>query len=365
MGSHTASTTALVTGGGGFLGGAIVKRLLARGERVHTFQRNSYPELAESGATNHQGDLTDLGAVDRAMRGCDVVFHAAAKVGVWGRYRDFFAANVEGTRHVIEACRRNRVRRLVYSSSPSVVFDGRGGHGIDESAPYPKRYLSPYPKTKALAERLVLAANDDELATVSLRPHLIWGPGDRHLVPRIVHRARTGKLRLVGTGENLVDVVYIDNAVEAHILAADALAPEAACAGRAYFISNGEPRRLGELINQILAAACVPPVRRSISPHLAYVVGAILETVHAAFRIEAEPLITRFMVRELATSHWFDLTAARRDLGYEPAISIDEGLRRLERALSGNSAGNQLDPAKSPQIRCAGPLATSHRESSE
>lgn len=341
MGSKEGSLKALVTGGGGFLGNAIVRRLLARGEEVHTLQRGDYPELKALGAINHTGDLADGQIVASAMKECDVVFHTAAKVGVWGRYRDFYRTNVEGSRNVIEACRRNRVRRLVYTSSPSVVFDGGDGHKIDESAEYPQRYLSNYPKTKAMAEQLVLAANGDELATVSLRPHLIWGPGDRHLAPRIVGRAQSGQLRLVGDGANQVDVTYIDNAVDAHLEAAQRLNSDAPCAGKAYFVSDGDPRPLRELINRILSAADLPPVTRSISPRVAYVIAGVLEFVHTCFRIEAEPVITRFVVRELATSHWFDLTATRRDLGYKPAVSFEEGMRRLKESLSRDSNDSQ------------------------
>jgi nucleoside-diphosphate-sugar epimerase len=333
---------ALVTGGGGFLGQAIVRKLMERGNEVHTLQRSSYPELETLRAVNHCGDLSDFDVVARAAEGCDVVFHTAAKVGVWGRYRDFYRINVEGTRNIIDACRRHEVKRLVYTSSPSVVFDGGDGHKVDESAKYPQRYLSNYPKTKAMAEQLVLEGNGNELATVSLRPHLIWGPGDRHLAPRIVGRARAGRLRLVGTGGNLIDMTYIDNAVDAHLGAADRLHAGAPCAGRAYFLSDGDPRPLREIVNRILAAADLPPVNRSISPRAAYFVGAILEAVYAGLRIETEPTITRFVARELATSHWFDLTAARRDLGYAPSVSFDEGMRRLEQSLTENPTGNQM-----------------------
>ncbi len=337
MGSAATSITALVTGGGGFLGQAIVRRLLARGDHVHTLQRGDYPELAALGAVNHSGDLTNYDAVAAATEGCDVVFHTAAKVGVWGRYRDFFRCNVVGTRNVLAACRQHQVRRMVYTSSPSVVFDGGDGHQVNESAPYSKHFLSNYPKTKAMAESEVLSANDAGLRTVALRPHLIWGPGDRHLVPRIVNRARSGQLRLIGRGDNLVDITFIDNAVDAHLAAADRLLVPGACAGKAYFISDGDPRPLRELIHRILAAAQLPPVDRSLSPRVAYVLAGILEFIHASLRLETEPVITRFVVQELATSHWFDLTAARHDLSYVPQVEFEEGMRRLHKWLCATS----------------------------
>ncbi len=185
---------ALVTGGGGFLGKAIVKLLLARGDQVRSFSRNTYPALAELGVEQQSGEIGDAAAVVRAVEGCDIVFHVAAKAGVWGPYEEFYRANVLGTRNVIEACRQHGIRRLVYTSSPSVVFDGTDMEGVDESVPYPEHFEAFYPQTKAEAEQLVLQANDDTLATVALRPHLIWGPEDNHLVPRILERGARGRL---------------------------------------------------------------------------------------------------------------------------------------------------------------------------
>ena len=276
-----------------------------------------------------------------AAHGADVVFHVAAKAGVWGPYADYHRANVEGTRSVLEACRIARVGRLVYTSSPSVVAGIGSGNieGANESLPYPKRYATAYPQTKAEAERLVMAANGSGLATVALRPHLIWGPGDNHLIPRIIARVRSGRLRQVGDGTNKVDSIYVDNAADAHVLAADRLAAsgsEAPPAGRAYFISQNDPRPLWDLVNGILRAAHLGPVTRSISPGMAHAAGATLELVHRMFRLPGEPLMTRFVAHQLSTAHWFDTSAATRDLGYEPTISIDEGLARLERWFTAN-----------------------------
>lgn len=327
---------ALVTGGGGFLGGAIVRQLIERGDAVRTFARGEYPWLAELGVETVRGDIADRDAVTAAVDGVDIVFHVAAKAGVWGPQQDYIAANVAGTDNVLNACRDGSVKHLVYTSSPSVVFDGTSEDGIDESAPYPERYLATYPATKAIAEKRVLASNGDLLTTVALRPHLIWGPGDPHLVPRIIERAKAGKLKLVGDGWNLVDSTYIDNAATAHVLAGDALLRDgsnAACAGKAYFISNGEPVPIAELINRILDAADLPPVTKRVSPRVAYAAGAVLEMWHRLFRIQREPIMTRFVARQLSTSHWFDLKAAKRDLGYEPPVSLDEGMERLKASL--------------------------------
>ncbi len=323
----------LVTGGGGFLGKALVMRLLARGDDVRSLARGEHPELAARGVRVHRGDVGDPAAVGAAVEGCDAVLHVAAHVGSWGPYRAFYRTNVEGTDNVIAACRAHGVSRLVFTSSPSVVHGGGDVAGSDESLPYARSFEAHYPRTKAIAEQRVLEANSAALATVALRPHLIFGPGDTQLLPRAVAQARAGRLRLVSGETKLVDCTYIDNAVDAHMLALDRLSPAATCAGRAYFISNGEPVATGVLVNRILAAAGAPPVTRSISPRVAYAAGCVAEALHVIFRRSGEPRITRFVARQMMTSHWYDIGAARRDLGYEPAVSIDEGLKRLKAQL--------------------------------
>jgi nucleoside-diphosphate-sugar epimerase len=285
------------------------------------------------GVIQYRGDIADREAVKRAAEGCDVVFHVAAKAGIWGEYADYHRSNVVGTENVIAACIANGVKRLVYTSSPSVVFDGRDIEGGDESLPYPYHYEAHYPKTKAMAERLIIAADSPSLSTVSLRPHLIWGPGDNHLTSRIIARGKAGRLRRIGTRECLVDTVYVDNAARAHLLAADRLYPGGAVTGKAYFISNGEPLPLWEMVDRILAAAGLPPVTRSIPAGMALAAGAVCEILWSALRLPGEPPMTRFVAREMATAHWFDISAARRDLGYSPEITIDEGLKRLEKWL--------------------------------
>jgi 2-alkyl-3-oxoalkanoate reductase len=326
----------LVTGGGGFLGSAIVRRLLARGDRVRSLSRSRHPELDALGVTQVRGDVANLATVESAVADCEVVFHVAAKAGIWGRLKDYQRANVQGTLNVILACRKAGVGRLVYTSSPSVVFDGRDMAGVDESAPYPSHYEAHYPRTKAEAERLVLRAGGSGFATVALRPHLIWGPGDNHLVPRIIARARAGRLRRLGRRSPLIDHIYIDNAADAHILAAERLGAGATSpdvSGRVYFLSQGEPIPLWDLVNRILDAAGLPPVTKSIPVGVAHALGLLLEGVYGLLRWQAEPPMTRFLARELSTAHWFDISAARRDLGYEPKVSTEEGLRRLKQSL--------------------------------
>ena len=327
---------ALVTGGGGFLGQAIVRGLRKRGAEIRSFSRRTHDNLDALGVDQQKGDLADAASVSSAVEGCDVVFHVAAKPGIWGDYEEYHRPNVIGTQNVIAACRMHGVRQLVYTSSPSVVFDGHDMEGTDESAPYPASFEAHYPKTKAMAEQLVRAANDRQLATVSLRPHLIWGPGDNHLLPRLVARARAGQLARIGSRPNLIDTVHVDNAADAHLLAAERLFPGSPIAGKVYFISQGEPVPMWEMVNRLLLAAGAPPVTRTVPVWLALALAWGFETAHRMTGSSREPRLTRFVVHELSTAHWFDISAARRDLGYSPAISIAEGLELLRNA-SGKS----------------------------
>ena len=319
----------LVTGGGGFLGKALVKRLFSEGHKVRSFARGAYPELEALGVDVVRGDLTKYESIYTALEGCELVYHVAAKAGVWGSYDSYYDANVLGSENILKACRARGIRYLVNTSSPSVIFDGDDQEGLDESAPYPATYLSNYPKTKAMAERLVMEASDGELLTVSLRPHLIWGPEDTQLIPRVVEQGSAGKLRFVGCGTKLIDAVYIDNAVEAHVCAAKALMESGSGAGKTYFITNDEPWAFAKILNGILNAAGVLPVRKRISAGLAYRIGAVLEMVYSVLGKEDEPRMTRFIARQLATAHWYDISAAKRDLGYRPIVSMDEGFKRL------------------------------------
>jgi nucleoside-diphosphate-sugar epimerase len=320
---------ALVTGGGGFLGGAIVRKLIARGDAVRSLTRSHYPWLAELGVEQFAGDLTDIGQLIKAAGGCDVIFHVAAKAGVWGRKQDFIDTNVTGTVNVITACRTAGIQKLVYTSTPSVVHAGDDLEGADESLPYPSHFEAEYPRSKAEAEIAVLAANDSSLCTVALRPHLIWGPGDPHLIPRVIERGRKGKLRRIGGKPILVDTTYVTNAANAHILAADRLAPDAACVGKAFFLSDDQPVNLWDFINEILAKHGIAPVTKSIPVRRAMYAARLLETVYRLLGLSAEPPLTRFVVSQLSTSHWFNIDAAKRDLGYLPEVTVAEGLKRL------------------------------------
>ena len=326
---------ALVTGAGGFLGLYIVEQLVARGDRVRAFCRGSYPQLDALGVETVRGDLRDREATAAACRGMEAVFHVAGVAGLAGPWRHYHGINTLGTHHVVEGCRAHGVGKLVYTSSPSVTFDGSDQQGVDESVAYPRRFLAHYPHSKALAERHVLEANGTAgLVTCALRPHLIWGVRDRHLVPRLLARARSGRLRRVGDGTNQVDMIYVDNAAAAHLQAADALEPGSPVAGRAYFISQGEPVNCWDWIDEILALADLPPVRRSISLSAAWKLGAVLEVLYRLLPLAGEPPMTRFLAAQLATSHYFDISRARDDFGYRPTVSTAEGMRRIAAELA-------------------------------
>ncbi|MCX7562238.1 NAD-dependent epimerase/dehydratase family protein [Xanthomonadaceae bacterium XH05] len=323
----------LVTGGGGFLGKAICAKLSAQGHEVLSYSRGDHAELGTMGVRQIRGDLASFEDVAAACADVDAVFHVAAKAGAWGSFQDYFDANVRGTWNVIAACRMNRVRTLVYTSTPSVAHRGTRAvlGGNEQGAPPADRFKAWYPASKRVAEEHVLAANGSTLATVALRPRLIWGPGDNHLLPRLVERAHAGKLKFVGDGLNLVDTTYIDNAAQAHLDAFDALhdTPNAACAGKAYFISNGEPKPIADIVNSLLRAAGAPTVTKLMPYRAAYAAGTALELIYGLLPLKGEPLMTRFLAEQLSTPHYYDISAAKNDFGYQPRVSIIEGLRQL------------------------------------
>ncbi len=318
----------LVTGGGGFLGKALVRKLRQENLRVYSYSRQQYPDLDPMQVSQIQGDLADPDSVVAAFEGIDTVFHVAAKPGIWGPFKDFYQANVRGTQNVLVACKEQGVERLIYTSSPSVIFDESEMENVDESVPYPDQYLAPYPKTKAMAEKMVIQAAGEGLPAIILRPHLIWGPEDNHLVPGIIKRAK--RLKKIGRKDDLVDTIYVDNAAHAHILAAKALLKNPDLSGNVYFISQDEPISKWEMANAFLDAAGLPPIRGHVSGTTAYAAGWVFEHLYKAFGIKKEPPLTRFAARELATSHWFDISRAKKDLGYRPEISTKEGLKRLK-----------------------------------
>jgi len=301
---------------------------------VAVLGRTPAPDLEAQGVTFVRASLDDAPAVRAACKGRRTVFHVAARVGVWGRYDDFFRTNVLGTRAVLEGCRAFGVEHVVHTSTPSVVYNGRAIAGADEALPLTEDCPSPYPLTKAMAEAEVLAANGPQLRTIALRPHLIWGAGDPHLVPRVLARARQGRLRIIGDGLNRVDMVHVENAVDAHLAAERALAGgNQLAAGRAYFITNGEPVLLWEWINALLEALGEPRITRHVSLGMAHTVGGLCEALWRVLPMKGEPPMTRFIAAELAKDHWFSIAAARRELGYEPRVSMAAGTADLVAVL--------------------------------
>jgi len=326
--------TALVTGGGGFLGLYITEQLRERGINVRVYCRRRHPQLEKLGVEWSAGDVRDAEQVIRACEGVDVVFHTAGLPGIWGPWRLYHETNTQGTLNVIEGCRKHAIPKLVFTSSASVVFDGSPHNHLFDQQSYPPRYLCHYSHSKAIAERAVLAANGNEgMTTVALRPHLIWGPRDNHLVPRLIARARAGRLRRVGDGTNLISIVYVENAAAAHLQAADVLAPDSPAAGQAYFVNEPAPVNLWEWINELLKRAGLPPVTKTMSLNAAWRGGALLEALHWLFRRSGEPTMTRFLALQLATTHYYDHAKAERDFGYKTLVDVNEGLRRLEPEL--------------------------------
>ncbi len=322
----------LVTGGGGFLGTFLIKELLKNSQYIVTnFSRHSYSHLEDLGVPTIKGDLRQKSDVEKALSfGFDAIFHVAALAGVWGKYQEYYDINFLGTKNLLEAARVTGIKRFIYTSTPSVVFGKDDLLGVGEECPYPQKHLTAYAETKTMAEKLVLEANDShEFMTCALRPHLIWGPGDPHLFPRVIQKGKEGKLRVVGDGENLVDIIYVENAAMAHVQAFEALKPGSTVCGQAYFIGQERPVKLWDFINQVLGFMKIGPVMKSIDIQTAYRLGWLLEKAFMLGGIQKpEPPMTRFVALNLGKSHYFSQERAKKDFGYYPRVSIEEGLKR-------------------------------------
>jgi len=323
----------LITGGGGFVGKAIVRLLRARDIDCLVLGRHIYPEVQAMGAICRQGDICDGDFVRECCRGVDTVFHVAALAGIWGRWQEYYAINVLGTENVLAGCRAAGVSRLIYTSTPSVVFNQHSIRNGNEDLPYADHFLCHYARSKVMAEQLILAASNEQLRTCAIRPHLVWGPGDPHLIPRLIERGRAGQLRQVGAGDNLVDISYVDNVAHAHLLAADNLAGPGTVAGRAYFVSQGEPVNLWQWIGELFSRLDIAPVRGKISYPLAYGIGAMFEGAYHLAGRQEEPRMTRFLAQQLAKSHYFSIARAMDELGYHPLVSTEKGMERVFAAL--------------------------------
>lgn len=319
----------LVTGGGGFVGSNIVRQLVEKGVECIVLGRSSYPDLEAMGVTCFKGDIADSRFVEKSCKGVDALFHVAALAGIWGRWEDYYNVNVLGTENVITACRKNGIPNLVYTSTPSVVFTGEDIVGGDERLPYAEKFLCNYARSKVMAEKMVLAENSETLRTCAIRPHLVWGPGDPHLIPRLLERGRSRQLKKVGKCRNVVDISYVENVAAAHLLAAENLETTGSAAGQAYFISQGEPVNLWDWIDDLFRRMEVPAIRSRMSFPLAYTVGALLEGLHHFFAPGKEPRMTRFLAEQLARSHSFSISKAQKELGYRVDVSTEEGMTRL------------------------------------
>lgn len=322
----------LVTGGGGFLGTYIIQELLKNPTYIVTnFSRHSYSHLEDMGVPTIKGDLKKPADIERAlMNGFDAIFHVAALAGVWGRFQDYLDINYFGTKNLLEAALAHGVKRFVYTSTPSVVFGKEDLMGVDETQPYPKEHLNAYGETKTMAEKLVLQTNNSQtFLTCAIRPHLIWGPGDPHLFPRVIQKGKEGKLKVVGDGENLVDIIYVENAALAHVQAFEHLKPGSPVCGEAYFVGQERPVKLWSFINEILGHMKIEPVMGAIDVTTAYRIGWLMEKTFKLAGIQKpEPPMTRFVALNLGKSHYFSHAKAKRDFGYMPRISIEEGMKR-------------------------------------
>ncbi|MCR8670433.1 NAD(P)-dependent oxidoreductase [Agrococcus sp. HG114] len=315
--------TVLVTGASGFLGRAVAAQLVAEGHDVRTLQRRP---SGVPGVTDALGSVTDAAAVERAVDGVDAVVHLAAKVSLAGEASEFRAINVAGTRSLLDAAERAGVRRFVFVSSPSVAHAGAALAGVGAEPASPERARGLYARTKAEAELLALARDSEAMRVVAVRPHIVWGPGDTQLIERVVDRARQGRLPLLNGGTALIDSTYVDNAASG---IAAALRRAEHAHGRAFVLTNGEPRPVGDLLAGICLAAGVRPPRWSVPAGLGRAAGAAVEALWSIRPGADEPPMTRFLAEQLSTAHWFDQRETREALDWAPAVSIDEGLRRL------------------------------------
>lgn len=324
----------LITGASSLIGVGVVAALEARGDQVVCFQRTT--GVPTDAVQQYSGDVRDAEALLTAAAGCEAIVHLAAKVGVVGGWEEYRSINVDGTSNVIAAAEAVGVSRLVHVSSPSVAHGGEPLVGAGADAPVLGRRHAFYAESKAMGEIVALDAASDHLGVVAIRPHLVWGPGDTQLVGRIVDRARTGRLALIGRGRALVDTTYIDNAVDALVAALDAVSPHARCSANAYVVANGEPRMIRELVEGICVAAGVGFAPRNVSPRVGRLAGAVVERVWPLLRRGDEPPLTEFLAEQLGTAHWFDPRPARDDLGWQPRVGLDEGLRRLHDWFAAN-----------------------------
>ena len=320
----------VVTGATGFLGKALARRLKARGDQVLALGRNPQilAELEQQGIHTLRADLADANAMRAACQGQDVVFHSAALSSAWGPAQAFYRANVLGTINVIAACQAAGVQRLVHVSTPSIYFGYESRLGVREDSPLPSQPANQYARTKLLAEAEIDRAFERGLPVITIRPRAIFGEGDNAILPRLIQRLQSGRLRVIGDGQNITDLTYVENVVDALLLCAEA--PNHLM-GAKYNITNGEPLPLWGLIRKLCEALGYEFPRRQIPYPAAIRLARLLEIISGLLPGQPEPLLTRYMVGVLAKSTTLDISAAQRDLGYQPRVSVDEGFWRFVR----------------------------------
>ena len=322
----------LVTGGCGFLGAAIARGLQARGDRVIVL--DVAEECPLENVEYRRVDIRDEAAVIEACRGADTIVHNASIVHTkWNKVDVVWAVNLGGTENMLKAAKENGIERFIYVSSGSVVYEGKDIENGDESLPYASTSQAPYADSKIEAEKRVLAANGDGgLATCALRPHVVFGPGDQRFLPALLKNAKAGRLRAqIGRGVWLSDYTYVTNMVDAVLLADAALEKdglESIAAGSAYFITNGEPMPFWDFVRKVAARLGFPPIKYTVPKSLMYGIAAVKEGIDTlkGGTLNAEDGLTRFAIRYMCTHHYFSIDKARRELGYDPSISVDEGI---------------------------------------
>jgi nucleoside-diphosphate-sugar epimerase len=319
----------LVTGATGFLGGALTLRLHGMGWDVTALGRNPVRlnELEDEGIRPLRLDVTKKDELTEAFKGQEIIFHCAAFPSPWGHFEKFYQANVVGTRNVVQSCLKNNVKRLVYVSTPSLYFDYSSRVNVKENDPLPKP-ISNYAATKLLAEEEIDKGFAEGLAVVSIRPRALFGEGDTVIFPRLLSRLKTGSLPILGDGENIVDLTYVENVVDALLLCAES---PANTLGKKYNISNGEPIKIWELINRICDKLNLPAPKRKISYKTANAAATVIEFIYTLIPYSPEPPLTRLTVSMLAHSTTLDITAAKTELGYQPKVSVEEGVERFLR----------------------------------
>jgi len=337
-------TVSLVTGACGFVGAEIVRAFKARGDEVIGI--DLVPECPVEGVDYRRIDITDRAAIMEACKGVDTIIHNASIVHTkQNKQNVVWAVNLGGTESMLEAAKAQGVTRFVYISSGSVVYEGEDIENGDESLPYSSISQAPYADSKIAAEKYVLAENGNAgVATCALRPHVVFGPGDRRFMPALLKQGKSGRLRVqIGRGVWLSDYTYVSNLIDAVLLADEALAKdgvESVAAGQAYFITNGEPMPFWDFIRKVAARLGFPPIKYRAPESLVYAIAAVKEGIDTlkGGTLNTEDGLTRFAIRYMCTHHYFSIEKARRDLGYNPSVSVAEGIERTCQHLEATGA---------------------------